>query len=586
VADENGKFLFWNAAAEHLVGLGPQDVPPTEWAAVFGIFLPDGTTPYPTEDLPLVRAIRGQYVDGHELLLRNARFPTGIWVSVSARPLNDAENKPCGGVVVFHDITERKRAEDKLRQSETLLAEAQQVAHIGSWNWDIANDTIVWSDEHYRICGLKPQEEAITFERGMSFVHPDDRATTWQIVEQALQDHQPYECCLRLLHPDGTVRIAQSRGQAQYDDEGKPVRMFGTLQDITERKRSEDKLRRQKEIFQAIFDHAPLMIRFTDSAARILLVNPHWENVMGWTLEEAQKHEIWAEFYPDLADRQRMLEFSRQSTGTWADFKVRVRDGRVREICWASIRLSDDVRVAIGQDVTDRRQEEQTRAAYSSRLQALSRRLVEVQEEERRHLARELHDEIGQMLTGLGFLLAPNGDLPPDAIRARCRQAREIVDETLKRIREISSDLRPAALDHLGLSSRSPHTFRALHQSNQGSGRLQTSSTRRTVCTRSRDNGLSDRSRGTHKRGPPCGSEGRHRTGLDDSRCAERANRRPRSRFRSRSRRGDDGFKRTGWDGRTHQAGERPTDGRGDPDARDADHSRPASASSGAAGGM
>jgi signal transduction histidine kinase len=77
--------------------------------------------------------------------------------------------------------------------------------------------------------------------------------------------------------------------------------------------------------------------------------------------------------------------------------------------------------------------------------------LVEVQEEERRHLARELHDEIGQMLTGLGFLLAPNRDLPPDAIHMRCVQAREIVDEVLKRIRELSSDLRPAALDHLGL---------------------------------------------------------------------------------------------------------------------------------------
>ena len=325
VADENGKFLFWNAAAEQLVGLGPQDVPPTEWAAVFGVFLPDGTTPYPTGDLPLVRAIRGQSVNGQELLVRNARFPTGIWLSVSARPFNDAENKLCGGIIVFHDITERKRAEDELK--------------------------------------------------------------------------------------------------------------------------------RQKEIFQAIFDHIPLMIRFTDSASQIQLVNRHWEDVMGWTLEEAQKQDIWAEFYPDPADRQRMLEFSRQSTGNWADFKVRVRDGRIRDICWVSVRLSDDVRIAIGQDVTDRKQEERTRVAYASRLQALSRRLVEVQEEERRHLARELHDEIGQMLTGLELLLARNGDLPTDAIRVRGKQAREIVHEVLTRIRELSIDLRPAALDHLGLAA-------------------------------------------------------------------------------------------------------------------------------------
>jgi PAS domain S-box-containing protein len=432
--DREWRYSFVNDQAEHALGRHRSDLLGKRVWDQFPAIL--GTE----VERELRRAVAEQVPSEYEAY----GAPRGRWYHIRVFPIPD------GGVAIyFRDVTDRKQTDDKLRQSEALLAEAQQVAHIGSWNWDIANDTIVWSDEHYRICGLKPQEEAITFERGMSFVHPDDRAMTWQIVEQALQDHQPYECCLRLLHPDGTVRIAQSRGQVQYDDEGKPVRMFGTLQDITERKRAEDELKRQKEIFQAIFDHTPLMIRFTDSNARIQLVNRHWENVMGWTLEEAQKQDTWAEVDP--ADRQRALEFSRQSTGTWADFKVRVRDGRIRVICWASIRLSDDVRIAIGQDVTDRRQEEQTRAAYGSRLQALSRRLVEVQEEERRHLARELHDEIGQMLTGLGFLLAPNGDLPPDAIHVRCAQAQEMVDEVLQRIRELSSDLRPAALDQLGL---------------------------------------------------------------------------------------------------------------------------------------
>jgi signal transduction histidine kinase len=79
--------------------------------------------------------------------------------------------------------------------------------------------------------------------------------------------------------------------------------------------------------------------------------------------------------------------------------------------------------------------------------------LVEVQEEERRHLARELHDEIGQMLMGLGLLLASNGDLPADVIRVRCGQAREIVGDLVERIRDLSFDLRPATLDHLGLAA-------------------------------------------------------------------------------------------------------------------------------------
>jgi signal transduction histidine kinase len=102
-------------------------------------------------------------------------------------------------------------------------------------------------------------------------------------------------------------------------------------------------------------------------------------------------------------------------------------------------------------DVTERREAAQALEKYADRLQALSRRLLEVQEEERRHLARELHDEIGQMLTALLLMLKQNRALTTDANKTRFEQARGIVAGLLERVRSLSFDLRPAALDHLGL---------------------------------------------------------------------------------------------------------------------------------------
>jgi PAS domain S-box-containing protein len=228
-------------------------------------------------------------------------------------------------------------------------------------------------------------------------------------------------------------------------------RQYQLREHLAERKRAEEDLKRQTEILQTIFDHIPLVICLTDSTAGIKMVNRQWHEMLGWTMEEARNRNILAEFYPDPADRQRVLEFIGQASGKWADFKVRVRDGRILDISWANIRLSDGMSIGIGQDVTDRKRQEQAREAYASRLQALSRRLVEVQEQERRHLARELHDEIGQTLTGLGMLLRVNDDLCADVVKTRCEQGRGLVGEVLERVRGLSFDLRPAELDQLGL---------------------------------------------------------------------------------------------------------------------------------------
>ena len=127
VADQNGRFLLFNDAAERILGIGPLDITPSEWSANYGCYLLDRVTPYPSEQLPLARAIRGEHVDDAEVFIRNPRRPAGVYLSISARPLRDGGGTINGGLCVYRDITEKKRTERRLAAEHSVtrvLAEA------------------------------------------------------------------------------------------------------------------------------------------------------------------------------------------------------------------------------------------------------------------------------------------------------------------------------------------------------------------------------------------------------------------------------------------------------------------------------
>jgi PAS domain S-box-containing protein len=134
-------------------------------------------------------------------------------------------------------LEERRRAAEQVAEAIAGLKEAQQVARVGSWDWHIRENTLTWSDELFRICGLEPQSQEVTFETYLAIVHPDDRKLVRESVARAYADAAPFVIDQRIVLPDGTVRWAQSRGRVVTDDTGMPRRMVGTAQDITERKR-------------------------------------------------------------------------------------------------------------------------------------------------------------------------------------------------------------------------------------------------------------------------------------------------------------------------------------------------------------
>jgi len=159
------------------------------------------------------------------------------WFSLSVVPLL----RPEGGAVIAHtDITRRKKAEEEARRQADSLAEAQRIVHLGSWDWNISTNNLFWSDEVYRIFGLKIREFEETYDAFLERVHPGDRHALDDAVKAALADPLVhYSIQHRIVRPDGTERTVHERGEVTFDETGKAIRMVGTVQDITERRAME-----------------------------------------------------------------------------------------------------------------------------------------------------------------------------------------------------------------------------------------------------------------------------------------------------------------------------------------------------------
>jgi PAS domain S-box-containing protein len=177
--------------------------------------------------------------------------PTGEVRSVQAigTVKRDASGRAYEIFGTVQEITDRKRAEEEyealsrdLQESKAWLEEAQHVAHVGYWVWDLQTNRLIWSDETYRVFGLTRQEGPIDLDKVREMIHPDDREMVFRAAEQAVSFGVRADCEHRLFRPNGEMRIVHSLGDLKKDPSGRPYQMFGTTQDITERKSAEKAL--------------------------------------------------------------------------------------------------------------------------------------------------------------------------------------------------------------------------------------------------------------------------------------------------------------------------------------------------------
>jgi PAS domain S-box-containing protein len=145
------------------------------------------------------------------------------------------------------EITERRQAEEELKGSQSQLDEAQQIARLGSWEWDVRQNKVTWSEETMRLYGLSPAEAGSHVEQNLNHVHPDDREKVRHALAESLRTAQPFVCDHRALLPDGSIRTMHGLAKMVTDEDGKVIKMIGTTQDITETRRAEEALRRSEE---------------------------------------------------------------------------------------------------------------------------------------------------------------------------------------------------------------------------------------------------------------------------------------------------------------------------------------------------
>ena len=176
-----------------------------------------------------------------------------IWVREAAHVGQSFSGEPII-LVTCEDITEHRRAEEELQRQRCHLVEAQALAHLGSWRWDIESGKEQWSDEQFRIFGHEPGSISVTYETFLAALFPDDRDRVLLAVTSVLEGKSPYNIEFRIVRPNGEVRYIHARGEVHRDATGRPFSMAGTVLDITERKQMEKALRESEERFSLAAD--------------------------------------------------------------------------------------------------------------------------------------------------------------------------------------------------------------------------------------------------------------------------------------------------------------------------------------------
>lgn len=447
--DNQGRFLRWNKNFEVVSGYSREEM------GRMGPF--DFVDP---QDRNTLRE-RIQKVFREGMAEMEANFLTREGVRIpyyfTGRRIRFADKDCLVGLGI--DLTERHQAEARVREFNERFRLISRATNDAMWDVDMTNQVIWWNEKHYELYGLDPSQPPAGEQAWQERIHPDDRQRVVSLYHDTVRAGKPYmECEYRFRYPDGTYRTLFDRLYATYRN-GKPDRVLGTIMDITERKRTEEALRLSERKYYLLFENNPLpMWMVSLPGLQIIDVNTAAIEHYGYT-----RQEFLGMRTSDLRAPEDPLHYVRpdqqqrtgiRHAGLWRHKK---KSGEIIYVDVISHDMPIDgrsVRLVLANDVTEKlKAEEQLQQSYEA-IRSLTQHLQDVREQERISIAREIHDELGQQLTVLkmdvSWLRKRLGDRE-EAVSGKIAEMVSLLNDTVRTVRRISSELRPSVLDDLGL---------------------------------------------------------------------------------------------------------------------------------------
>lgn len=390
---------------------------------------------------------------------------------------------------IISDITESKLAEQN-------LAESQMITHTGSYSWDLGNHRLVWSEELYRILGLKPGQIQPSPETYYAHIHPDDREKVLGQIRLAIEKGITGPSEHRILLPDGTQKYVRVQSKIMRVREGKGVVLSGVVQDITERIKTEEALIRNKERFSRAFYSSPApSLLVTIRQGRFVDVNESWLKLTGYDRDEVigrttRDLSIWAEPDYPVYIKTKLLNngFVKNEAG-----QIRTKTGEVRELLWSAELdkvLGEDIVLVIAQDITEikraqdvlqkskdlleemvrertvqlseinkdllaeiegRKRTEMQLLAARNDLRAMASEIILTEEKSKKQFAANLHDTVVQTLGAAKLRSQLLYEYLSEAGEMEFAELQSLLSQSIKEARQIMTDLSPPILHEFGL---------------------------------------------------------------------------------------------------------------------------------------
>ncbi|MGE0406304.1 MAG: PAS domain S-box protein, partial [Candidatus Korobacteraceae bacterium] len=413
---------------------------------------PDGT-PFPAEDCPGLQVLqegtelREQF---DEFIRRDGSFFPVVY---SSSPLKQGD-EIVGVVVAFRDDTERRRAEQALREGEDRLRTATQAAKMFAFEWDVATGAIVRSEAVPEVLGAR-EETNTTIQHVFSSVHPEDRESVTAAIDNLSPDNPFLRIRHRMMSSDGSAIWVDRTSRGYFDEHGKLLRVVGMVMDITEHKQAEEAQRRTELQYQELVATIDAIVWRCDDPKvfQFTFVSSQAEKILGYPLERwTNEPSFWPDhMHPD--DRSWAPAFCIKAVEERRphDFQYRMiaADGR---IVWFHdlvrvIEYESEVKSLTGImiDITQQKQTEEE-------LRDFGRRLIEAQEEERTRIARELHDDIGQRLAVLTMSLELAKKRAQGSTNDVLEKLRQETAQIASDTQALSHGLHSPSLDYLGIA--------------------------------------------------------------------------------------------------------------------------------------